>query len=53
MKKDPDAPVFERYARPRGMDNVSAMLMQCFRKNQTEIDILCAINCGQAQYWLS
>ncbi len=32
MKKDPDAPVFERYARPRGMDNVSAMLMKRFRK---------------------
>jgi len=25
--KDPEAPVFERYARPRGMDRVSAMMM--------------------------
>ena len=30
--KDPEAPVFERYARPRGMDRVSAMMMKRFRK---------------------
>jgi integrase len=35
-KKDPEAPIFERYARPRGMDNVSAMLMKRFRKVITD-----------------
>jgi integrase len=34
--KDPEAPVFERYARPRGMDRVSAMLMKRFRKVITD-----------------
>ena len=28
---DPDAPVFERYARPRGMDSASAMMMKRLR----------------------
>jgi integrase len=32
IDKDPEAPVFERYARPRGMDRVSAMMMKRFRK---------------------
>ena len=30
--KEPEAPVFEHYARPRGMDRVSAMMMKRFRK---------------------
>ena len=34
--KASEAPVFERYARPRGMDNVSAMLMKRFRKQITQ-----------------
>ena len=34
--KDPEAPVFERYARPRGMDRVSAMMMKRFRKVITD-----------------
>ena len=34
--KDSDAPVFERYARPRGMDRVSAMMMKRFRKVITD-----------------
>ena len=34
--KDPEAPVLERYARPRGMDRVSAMTMKRFRKVITE-----------------
>jgi integrase len=34
--KDPEDPVFERYARPRGMDRVSAMMMKRFRKVITD-----------------
>ena len=34
--KAPEAPVFERYARPRGMDRVSAMMMKRFRKVITD-----------------
>ena len=34
--EDPEAPVFERYARPRGMDRVSAMMMKRFRKFITD-----------------
>ena len=35
-EKDPEAPIFERYARPRGMDLVSAMMMKRFRKIITD-----------------
>jgi integrase len=34
--KDPEAPLFERYAPPRGMDRVSAMMMKRFRKVITD-----------------
>jgi integrase len=34
--KDPEDHVFERYARPRGMDRVSAMMMKRFRKVITD-----------------
>ena len=34
--KEPEAPIFERYARPRGMDRVSAMMMKRFRKVITD-----------------
>jgi integrase len=34
--KAPEEPVFERYARPRGMDSVSAMVMSRFRKVITD-----------------
>ncbi len=38
LRKDvgPEEPVFPRYARPRGMDNLSAMLMKRFRKSISE-----------------
>ena len=51
--KDPEAPVFERYARPRGMDRVSAMMMKRFRKVITDKKLsmhsLATQNEGQAQ----
>ena len=35
-EKDREAPIFERYTRPRGMDLVSAMMMKRFRKIITD-----------------
>jgi integrase len=35
-EKDPEASVLEGYARPRGMDRVSAMMMKQFRKIKTD-----------------